>query len=69
MLTVFGGKIRVLRTWLVHERIPDGWQSKTRGVMGNTIFQFNLTVLQVELGIREFAGYVAVDREVKMGMK
>ena len=65
MLTTFGGKLKDLRTFLTHERIPDGWQPRTRGVMGNTILQFNLTVFSVELGIRESGGYVATDKDAR----
>ncbi|TCD65705.1 hypothetical protein EIP91_002281 [Steccherinum ochraceum] len=53
MLTTFGGKVADLRSWLVHGRIPEGWQPKTNARMGVSILQFNATVFQVELGINE----------------
>lgn len=56
MLTAFGGKTADLRSWLVQERLPDGWQPKIGARMGLTILQFNATVLQLELGIKDKSG-------------
>ena len=53
MLTLFGGRIEDLRTFLVEERLPEGWEPKIRTPYGLTIGAFNKTVLQVELGIKE----------------
>lgn len=30
MITVFGGEIPLLRTWLLEERLPDGWEPRNR---------------------------------------
>ncbi|KAJ3553334.1 heme-thiolate peroxidase [Phlebia brevispora] len=53
LVTIFGGKMQDIRTMLVEERIPDGWQSRVLHPMGLTMSQFNLTALHVELGITE----------------
>lgn len=42
-----------LRTVLLEERIPDGWESRVRKPLGLTFLKFNFTVLPVELGIRQ----------------
>lgn len=53
MLTLFGGHVEDLRTFLIEERLPKGWEPKIRTPYGLTIGAFNKTVLQVELGIKE----------------
>ena len=53
MLTIFGGRMDDLRPFLTEERLPEGWESRIRHRMGLTIFEFNTTVLPVELGIPE----------------
>ena len=55
MLTIFGGRVDDLRPFLTEERLPEGWESRIRHRMGLTIFEFNTTVLPVELGISEEA--------------
>ncbi|OBZ76317.1 putative sterigmatocystin biosynthesis peroxidase stcC [Grifola frondosa] len=72
MLTIFGGKSKDLRTVLLEERIPEGWQPRIRHPMGLTMTAFQLTVLRVELGIREevdgsFAGWSALKGGKKAG--
>jgi hypothetical protein len=42
-----------LRSIVLHERIPDGWESRVREPYGLTMTHFNKTVLTVELGVRE----------------
>jgi hypothetical protein len=53
MLTIFGGRIDDLRTFLLEERLPEGWEPKIRSPYGLTIGAFNKTVLRVELGVKE----------------
>lgn len=53
LLTIFGGRISDIYTFLAEERIPDGWESRVRDQMGLTLFKFNRTVFRVELGIEE----------------
>jgi len=53
MLTIFGGRVDDLRTVLLEERIPDGWESRVRKPFGLTMLAFNFTVLPVEFGIRQ----------------
>jgi hypothetical protein len=53
MLAAFDGRVRDLETWLIEERIPDGWETKIRQRLGITFAQFNVTVFGVEFGISE----------------
>jgi hypothetical protein len=53
LLTIFGGRLDDIYTFLTEERLPEGWESRIRDQMGLTFFAFNHTVLQVELGIKE----------------
>ncbi|KAJ6619233.1 Chloroperoxidase [Mycena sp. CBHHK59/15] len=55
LLTIFGGRIADLETFLVEERIPDGWEPRIRSRMGLTFLTFNRTVLKVEHAIKEEA--------------
>jgi hypothetical protein len=52
-VTIFGGRLSDIYTFLTEERIPDGWESRVRDQMGLTFFAFNRTILSVELGIKE----------------
>jgi hypothetical protein len=42
-----------LRDILLHERIPEGWESRIRQRHGLTLMTFNMTILAVEFGVRE----------------
>ena len=53
LLTVFGGRLDDIYTFLTEERFPDGWESRIRDQMGLTLLAFNRTVIRVELGINE----------------
>jgi len=53
LLTIFGGRICDIHTFLTEERLPEGWESRVRDQMGLTLFAFNRTVFRVELGIEE----------------
>jgi hypothetical protein len=53
LLTIFGGRLRDIHTFLTEERLPEGWESRVRDQMGLTFLAFNHTVLRVELGIKE----------------
>jgi hypothetical protein len=53
LLTVFGGRLNDLYTFLTEERLPDGWESRVRDQMGLTLVAFNRTVFRVELGIED----------------
>ncbi|OJA15798.1 hypothetical protein AZE42_10993 [Rhizopogon vesiculosus] len=53
LLTIFGGRVDDLNSILLHERIPDGWESRVRQPYGLTMMHFNKTVLAVEFGVRE----------------
>ncbi|KAG2159330.1 Chloroperoxidase [Suillus bovinus] len=53
LLTIFGGRVNDLRSVVLHERIPDGWESRIRQPYGLTFTHFNKTVLAVEFGVRE----------------
>ncbi|KAI9447126.1 Cloroperoxidase [Lactarius psammicola] len=53
LLTIFGGRLDDIYTFLTEERFPEGWESRIRDQMGLTLLAFNRTVFQVELGIDE----------------
>ena len=53
LVTIFGGRISDIYTFLTEERLPDGWESRIRDQMGLTMTTFNRTVFRVELGIKE----------------
>jgi hypothetical protein len=42
-----------LSSILLHERIPEGWESRVRQPYGLTMMNFNKTVLAVEFGVNE----------------
>ncbi|CAE6461130.1 unnamed protein product [Rhizoctonia solani] len=47
----FGGNAADLRTWLLEERIPKGWEPKDRSYYGVTIKKLNGVSSQIEKGI------------------
>ncbi|KAF9225398.1 Cloroperoxidase [Gyrodon lividus] len=53
LLVAFGGRIEDLKTFLLEERLPEGWESHIRLPHGLTIASFNRTIMQVELGTKE----------------
>lgn len=53
LLKIFGGRLRDIHIFLTEERFPEGWESRVRDQMGQTMFLFNFTVFRVELGIKE----------------
>ncbi|KZV72559.1 Cloroperoxidase [Peniophora sp. CONT] len=53
MLTIFGGRVRDLATILIEERLPDGWEPRVRDRFGLTMAKFNMTVMPVEMGVRD----------------
>ncbi|KAK0500015.1 Chloroperoxidase [Armillaria luteobubalina] len=48
MLTIMGGRVKDLESFLIEERIPDGWESRILARNGLTLQTFNKTVLNVE---------------------
>jgi len=48
MLTIMGGRVKDLESFLVEERIPDGWESRILARKGLTFGAFNKTVFNVE---------------------
>jgi hypothetical protein len=53
MLTIFGGRIDDIRSVLLDERLPDGWESRVRTRFGLTFGTFNWTVFRVENGVKK----------------
>jgi len=53
LLKIFGGSVPDLRTFLLEERLPNGWETSCRNRFGLTFSEFNMTVMQVEMGIHE----------------
>jgi hypothetical protein len=52
-VTIFGGRISDLESFLIEERLPEGWESRIREPFGLTIASFQPTALKVEFGIDE----------------
>lgn len=53
LVTVFGGRVDDLHSFLLHERIPESWESRIRQPYGLTLTTFNKTIVGVELGVCE----------------
>ena len=53
MLTIFGGRVNDLKSVLIEEKLPEGWESRVRSRWGLTFFKFNLTVLPLEFSTSE----------------
>ena len=53
LLTIFGGRVRDLKSVLIDEKLPEGWESRVRSRWGLTFAKFNLTVLPLEFSISE----------------
>jgi len=53
LLTIFGGRVNDLRSVLIDERFPGGWESRVRSRWGLTFAKFQFTVLPLELSISE----------------
>ncbi|KAJ7441290.1 Chloroperoxidase [Mycena galericulata] len=53
LVTIFGGCVADLQTFLKEERFPDGWESRVRMRMGMTFLTLNRTVFKLERGIKE----------------
>lgn len=53
LFSIFGGKVKDLRTFLLEERLPDGWQPRIRHPYGLTMAEFNALGIKIELGITE----------------
>ncbi|KAG1871448.1 hypothetical protein F4604DRAFT_1926181 [Suillus subluteus] len=53
LVTVFGGRVDHLHSFLHHERLPEGWESRIRQPHGLTLVTFNKTILGVKLGVCE----------------
>jgi hypothetical protein len=53
LLTHFGGDIETLRTFLLQERLPDGWEPAVTDAKGLTLMKFNTIALPVELMTNE----------------
>jgi len=52
-LTIFGGRVEDLRSILIDEQIPDGWESRVRSKRGLTLTSSIFKVLGIERGIDE----------------
>lgn len=54
LLSIFGGRIKDLEPFLLEERIPEGWESKSRCQFGLTLVKIGFSnVLPIEKGIDE----------------
>ncbi|KAG2108621.1 uncharacterized protein F5147DRAFT_694004 [Suillus discolor] len=53
LITIFGGRVDDLHSFLLHERIPESWESRIRQPHEMTIINLDKTVLRVEVGRHE----------------
>ncbi|KAG2140652.1 Chloroperoxidase [Suillus clintonianus] len=53
LVTIFGGRVDHLHSFLLEERLPEGWESRIRDPYGMTLTTFNKTILAVEFGVCE----------------
>lgn len=53
LVTIFGGRLHDIHTFLTEERLPEGWESRVRERMGLTMFALNKISMPVELSIKE----------------
>lgn len=53
LVTVFGGRVDDLHSFLHEERLPEGWESHIRQHHGITLMQLNKTILGIELRVCE----------------
>lgn len=47
MYDTFGGRVDDLKTWLIEERFPQGWQPRVTKRYGYSMLALNLRSLQV----------------------
>ena len=52
-LTIFGGRVGDIESFLIDERLPEGWESRVTAQMGLTMFRLNLTSLPLEFSTNE----------------
>ena len=53
VLKVFGGVVEDLHAFLGEERLPEGWEPRTRHRMGLTMSEINMKIAHIELGVKE----------------
>ncbi|KAJ7049206.1 Chloroperoxidase [Mycena amicta] len=54
LITIFGGRVDDLSSFLREERIPHGWEPRVRQRMGLTFITFNRTLFKLEKGIDKY---------------
>jgi hypothetical protein len=53
LLSTMGGRVDDLHSFLLDERLPEGWESRVRQSRGLTLVNFNKLALTIECGVRE----------------
>ncbi|KIK44818.1 hypothetical protein CY34DRAFT_594416 [Suillus luteus UH-Slu-Lm8-n1] len=53
LLSTMGGRVNDLHDFLLHEQLPEGWESRVRQSHGLTLVNFNKLALTIEFGVRE----------------
>jgi hypothetical protein len=53
LLSTMGGRVNDLHSFLLHEQLPEGWESRVRQSCGLTLVNFNKLALTIECGVRE----------------
>jgi len=53
LLMIFGGRVLDLKSILIEEKLPEGWESRVRSRAGLTSAKLNLSVLPMEFSTRK----------------
>jgi hypothetical protein len=53
LLSTMGGRVNDLHSFLLHEQLPEGWESRVRDSHGLTLINFNKLALKIEFCVRE----------------
>ncbi|KAG2041897.1 Chloroperoxidase [Suillus americanus] len=53
LLSTMGGRVDDLHSFLLHEQLPEGWESRVRDSHGLTLINFNKLALKIEFGVHE----------------
>lgn len=53
MVSHFGGKIADLKTFLLEERLTNGWEPTANDAAGFTMMKFNNAIISIEMLVNE----------------
>jgi hypothetical protein len=61
--TIFAGRVDDLKSFLVDERIPEGWESHVRARVGLTFTASLLKIIEIEgsINVKEYEAKIAAE--------